>query len=1186
MRRITFFVRLLLFLLSIEGALAFDWPMKPFGKQHQINSIMGEYRVKTGPDLYFHQGVDVKPKSGDPSDSTWLVYSLDSDTLFYTDGDGVYVRQYWYMHLTNRPPDSTQITAFVDTIGRVDPGLSHLHFHWTSSYPPVVDSVFNPLWPSGLAPYVDSTKPHVDSIIPYQQAGQTALGDTLKGKIDFACVAGDTRTDTIGHAPTIPGNMSVYRIGYEVKDDLGNSKKLYWEKIRFDTIPDPKPDTIVKLAYAPGSTESKFRYWVTNDPFNPDLSKGDWYWNTKQKGGQPYDSVDAASEQEAKFPRGNYWVKLSAYDIRGDSACDSIKVYVDNFGPRVKSVSPADKATEVPLGSNIEVWFDEPMAQRGDLKSLITLSPATSVAWEWVDSVTVNGTPNPSLEPGMKYTVTVHDGLTDVAGLALDGDSNGIPGADYDWQFSTGDSIFGWRVPYQWDGARGAPYDSADLEWSTYLGYYLEFQFPFCGDEHTDVFATESGSIWFDSPDNTFLYDLPSANGHSYGVLAVHNDNIAIPSMGDFRGKLYAKKKANPDRVVIEWWFRNWRTSDTTNFEAVLFKDGWVRYDYKTQQIEDFYSDGGSGISCGDSIHYVDISPVYDVAPASYLFGPDIPPARLDTFGTKQIASLGLVWTPNTEADLKGYYLYRAPGTDTASLSRLVDTVLTDTLYVDLSVDSCSTYCWAASAVDTFWFEGALSNVVVGVVPPVPGASASGTTYNNGRKVVKDPSESRFYATYASADSVFLTWTDCEGCLWSVPLAVGGGKLPSIDIDDDNTPWIVWVSGLDDIVLYSKFDGVGYTSAETLYDSHGEYQFTSSSFATDTFGYGNVLVDGNNAGTVPVTYETFLMRFDCHEEPLQASVFYPRRIDWNDIFYRDAHSSVDCDAAGNLHVVWDEYDIIRYRKGTASGDSVTWGDISYLSDETSQLQSQFPCVEFADGDIYVVWQGGGSPDFYQILYRTKAVTDSGWSLTERVDTSAASSRWPVIAGGWWVVWVEGDSPSDIFYAERKDSGWTDALPVRTTNLDSKFPQAVSHGTGANRRMLVCWTEELPGFSYAVENRYLQPQDLLPRQEGASQGAKISSVPRRFGLSQNMPNPFVATTRMAYMLPRSERAVIEIYNLAGQRITRLLDANVKPGTYVAVWSGTDEAGRHVGSGTYFARFIAGDFRQTRKMILVR
>jgi len=86
-------------------------------------------------------------------------------------------------------------------------------------------------------------------------------------------------TDSTGNPADY--NISVYPIGYLVKNMKGSIVKDYWEKIRFDTIPEPSNLSQLNLTYGSGSTNIHFRYWINNDPFNPDSAQRNWYWNTK-----------------------------------------------------------------------------------------------------------------------------------------------------------------------------------------------------------------------------------------------------------------------------------------------------------------------------------------------------------------------------------------------------------------------------------------------------------------------------------------------------------------------------------------------------------------------------------------------------------------------------------------------------------------------------------------------------------------------------------------------------------------------------------------------------------------------------------------------------------------------------------------------------------------------------------------
>lgn len=98
---------------------------------------------------------------------------------------------------------------------------------------------------------------------------------------------------------------------------------------------------------------------------------------------------------------------------------------------------------------------------------------------------------------------------------------------------------------------------------------------------------------------------------------------------------------------------------------------------------------------------------------------------------------------------------------------------------------------------------------------------------------------------------------------------------------------------------------------------------------------------------------------------------------------------------------------------------------------------------------------------------------------------------------------------------------------------------------------------------------------------------IDPQPKNYKLSQNYPNPFNPSTKIQFSLPKSDKVKLEVYNIQGKLIKTLIDYEVyQPGTYEAIWDGTDMLGQKVASGIYFAKMQAGDFHQTKKMNLVK
>ena len=106
--------------------------------------------------------------------------------------------------------------------------------------------------------------------------------------------------------------------------------------------------------------------------------------------------------------------------------------------------------------------------------------------------------------------------------------------------------------------------------------------------------------------------------------------------------------------------------------------------------------------------------------------------------------------------------------------------------------------------------------------------------------------------------------------------------------------------------------------------------------------------------------------------------------------------------------------------------------------------------------------------------------------------------------------------------------------------------------------------------------------------------KISAnIPSAFSLSQNYPNPFNPSTKIKFSLPLpSKGGAMEvsliIYDVLGKEITSLIsplwggqEGLLSPGTYEAEWDASNYA-----SGIYYYRLSAGDFSETKKMILLK
>jgi hypothetical protein len=95
-----------------------------------------------------------------------------------------------------------------------------------------------------------------------------------------------------------------------------------------------------------------------------------------------------------------------------------------------------------------------------------------------------------------------------------------------------------------------------------------------------------------------------------------------------------------------------------------------------------------------------------------------------------------------------------------------------------------------------------------------------------------------------------------------------------------------------------------------------------------------------------------------------------------------------------------------------------------------------------------------------------------------------------------------------------------------------------------------------------------------------------SIPGSFALAQNYPNPFNPETVIEYSLPTSSFVTLSIYNTLGQEVAKLIDGRKSAGTYTTVWNGENSNGSPAASGVFLYIISAGEFSDTRKMLLLR
>ena len=100
------------------------------------------------------------------------------------------------------------------------------------------------------------------------------------------------------------------------------------------------------------------------------------------------------------------------------------------------------------------------------------------------------------------------------------------------------------------------------------------------------------------------------------------------------------------------------------------------------------------------------------------------------------------------------------------------------------------------------------------------------------------------------------------------------------------------------------------------------------------------------------------------------------------------------------------------------------------------------------------------------------------------------------------------------------------------------------------------------------------------------GVKNEFIPTTYTLFQNYPNPFNPSTVISYALPKASFITIKIYDMLGKEIKMLVNDIQSSGVNYIQWNGDNNSGSKVASGTYIFTIKAGDFIQSKKMMLLK
>jgi hypothetical protein len=283
-----------------------------------------------------------------------------------------------------------------------------------------------------------------------------------------------------------------------------------------------------------------------------------------------------------------------------------------------------------------------------------------------------------------------------------------------------------------------------------------------------------------------------------------------------------------------------------------------------------------------------------------------------------------------------------------------------------------------------------------------------------------------------------------------------------------------------------------------------------------------------------------------------------------------------------VHIAWDDnrnapnniYNIYYKR---SSDNGVSWGsDIRLTNNTTTSFTSFCPSIAVLGSVVHLGWTDSrtGRGEIYY-----KRSTDGGlnWSNDTRLTYSSPESWYSsIVASGTFVhlayLTIINTEYYGLGYKRSTDGGLTWENNILLINNDSKatFPCVITSGPVVQ----LAWSDNRNGNWEIYYKRNPNGNPLGINQIG-------SEIPSSYSLSQNYPNPFNPVTNIHYEIPKNGFVKLVVFDILGREIQTLVNEKQNAGTYEVTFDGSN-----LSSGIYFYTLSVGDFKETKKFVLLK
>lgn len=174
---------------------------------------------------------------------------------------------------------------------------------------------------------------------------------------------------------------------------------------------------------------------------------------------------------------------------------------------------------------------------------------------------------------------------------------------------------------------------------------------------------------------------------------------------------------------------------------------------------------------------------------------------------------------------------------------------------------------------------------------------------------------------------------------------------------------------------------------------------------------------------------------------------------------------------------------------------------------------------------------------------------------------------------WNTEW-EIESNDKLFYNFHL---WGNGLDTTLTDLDFEYLENQNEIKLENQKEYF-WQIETIFLNDTLKSEINKFTLLYKKQEPI--------IIENFEIFQNYPNPFNPSTKIKIAIPQKSKVSLKIFNILGQEVKNLLNENLDFGFHEIIWYGTNNEGKNVSSGIYFYKIETSNFREVKKMLLIR